>query len=138
MTSMSCKDKPTPGRSNDAVYLIDAVGSCHSCRPAGDEPWGSPALLCNLVESLGDALERIGVRGFGALRGFALDDKVGTTAHDFDHLRFFRSILHPGSIVLRVHRVCRSADRGRSVVTCLLRIAYDHRHLVLHSFRRSG
>src|SRR4029078_11660833 len=116
MTSTSCKDKVTPGRSKDAVYLIDAVGSCHSCRPAGDEPLGSPALLGNLVESLGDALERIGVDAFGPFGGFALDDKIGTAAHDFNHLRFFSRVFHPGSIVLRIHCVRRSTERGRSAL----------------------
>src|ERR1043165_1802162 len=99
MSSMSCKDKVTPGRSKDAVYVIDAVGSCHSCRPAGDKPFGSPALLGNLVESLSDALERISVDSFSPFCGFALDDKIGTAAHDFNHLRFFCRVFHPGSIV---------------------------------------
>src|SRR5262249_35836687 len=107
MTLMSCEDKVTPGRSKDTVYLIDAIGSCHSCRPRRRR--GSPTLIGNLIEGLSDALERIGVRRSGATCGLALDDKVGAPAHDFNHLPFFGRVLHPRPIILSVHRVSRRA-----------------------------
>src|SRR5262249_8083766 len=126
MTSISCKDKVTPGRWKDTVYLIEAIGSCHNVIPAGDEPQDSPTLIGNLIERLGDALERIGVRRSGATCRLALDDKVGAPAHDFNHLPFFGRVLHPRPIILSVHRVSRRADSGGGLGTRVFPIADHH------------
>src|SRR5262249_26770153 len=46
-------------------------------------------------------------------------------------------VLHPGAIVLRVHRISGRADRGRRILTGLLRVPDDNRYFVLYFLSRT-
>src|SRR5262249_45031217 len=96
------------------------------------------ALLLDLVERLGEALERVLVGRGGAATGGALHRPVGALAHGVDHARLLGDVLDPGAVVLRVHRELGGADLGGGVGAGLERIADDHRNLVLHVLRRPG
>src|SRR5215471_17949670 len=83
-------------------------------------PRGSPrgsylallALLLDLVERLGEALERILVGRLGEAARGSLHRQVGALAHGVDHARFLGDVLDPGPIVLGVHRELGGADLG--------------------------
>src|SRR5262245_59350152 len=96
------------------------------------------ALLLDLVERLGQALERILVGRRGAAAGGALHGQVGALAHGIDHARLLGDVLDPGAVVLRVHRELGAADLGGGVRAGLERVADDDRHLVLHAFGGAG
>src|SRR2546429_9737497 len=90
---------------------------------------GLLALLLDLVERLGAALERILVGRLGAATRSSLHRQVGTLAHGVDHARFLGDVLDPGAIVLGVHGELGGADLGGGIRTGLERITDDDRYL---------
>src|SRR5262249_10955317 len=96
------------------------------------------ALLLDLVERLGEALERILVGRLGAAARSSLHRQVGALAHGVDHARFLADVLDPGAIVSGVHRELGGADLGGGIGIGLERIADDDRHLVLHLVGGAG
>src|SRR5476651_966691 len=71
------------------------------------------AILRQPVERLGEALEREGIGGLGALGRHALDGDIGGLAHGVDHPLFLGGVLDPEAVALGVHRVRRAADIER-------------------------
>src|SRR5258708_24297303 len=96
------------------------------------------ALLLDLVERLGEALERILVGRLGAAARSSLHSQIGALAHGVDHARFLAGVLDPGAIALGVHGELGGADLGGGSRICPERVADNHRHLVLHLVGGAG
>src|ERR1700722_15563131 len=101
-----------------------------------DSATTSPAFLADLVERLGEPLERIGVGRRGAPRRLALDGHIRALAHGIDQTRLLGSVLDPGAVTLGVHVVARAAELDGRVGIRLEPVADDDRYLVLHLLGR--
>src|SRR5258708_20765691 len=82
---------------------------------------GLLALLLDLIERLGEALERILVGRLGAAARSSLHRQVGALAHGVNHARFLADVLDPGAIALGVHRELGGADLGGGIPIVLER-----------------
>src|SRR5262249_2045947 len=87
------------GRPRPRASRRFGAGQSACAKPPQREADGEKllALLLDLVERLGEALERVLVGRGGAATGGALHRHVGALAHGVDHTRLLGHVLDPGA-----------------------------------------
>src|SRR5258708_25246904 len=132
MVLESGKGRCSRPRRSPALLALGAACTWRCLHPA------LLALLLDLVERLGEALERILVGRLGAAARSSLHRQIGALAHGVDHARFLAGVLDPGAIALGVHGELGGADLGGGNRIGLERVADNDRHLVLHLVGGAG